>query len=210
VERIGTRFGLFPEWGFAISPVAVVSLAVEHDPRFTVNGFETSTGRQTSKASDYAVLVPGSYVFGHDSMFLRADRDTVLASTVGSTTDATVDVVANAEFHTELDAEVHKSLAACTTQHVLFPTGCPFGQRIDDRIVSDPLWTMKHYPTVSIDPSSAFGVWEVFDAPGTAHLKVDVESLFDGTVTTFDHDVPFHANYQIRLDGDALQVTAED
>jgi hypothetical protein len=207
VTRIGSRFGIFAEWGFATSPVAIVSLAVQHDPRFVVNGLTTATGRQTSAATDYAVLVPGSFVFSHDTTFLHAAPDTVLAADPGETLDAKVDVRAAAAFTRHLDAEVRSSLAACATQKVLFPTGCPFGQEIDDRVVTDPEWSIVDDPTLTIEPSNAFGEWQVVDAPGTAHLRVDVKSLFDGSVTTFDQDVPFTVSYDIRIEGDTLRVT---
>lgn len=209
VERVGSRFGLFPEWGFAASPVAIVSLAVEHDPRFTVNGFATTTNLQTSSATNYAVLVPGSYVFGHTTTFLTAKSDTVLASDVGGSVDATVDVRAGSALLSELDSEVKKTLAECATQKVLFPTGCPFGKEINDRIVSTPAWKMADYPTLTIDPSAAFGQWQVTQAPATAHLTVDVKSLFDGSVSTLDEDVPFTVSYDIRIDGNTLRVTAK-
>src|SRR5690606_4589067 len=35
VERIGTRFGLFPEWGFAVSPVTALEVTMEGDTRVT-------------------------------------------------------------------------------------------------------------------------------------------------------------------------------
>jgi hypothetical protein len=209
VERIGSRFGIFPEWGFATSPIATVSLAVRHDPRFFVNGFSTTTGRQTSEPTDYAVLVPGSYSFGHDTTFLGAAPDTVLAGKVGTTVDAAVDVRAGAAFDSELDSEVHAILAECATQRVLFPTGCPFGMQIDDRIVSDPVWSIVYYPRMTIEPSEAFGTWQVDKSPATAHLKVDVKSLFDGSVSTLDQDVPFTVSYDIRVDGNTLRVSAK-
>jgi hypothetical protein len=206
VERVGTRLGLFPEWGFAVSPVAVISLDVQHDPRFTVNGVAESTGRDTAGAVSYAVLVPGTYVLGHDTTFLEARPVTVLADEVGATLTARVDVEPAPLFARSLAAEVEEQLAACATQQVLFPTGCPFGQSIENRVVSDPVWSMIEFPDLELEPGT-FGSWEAGPAPGTAHLDVDVQSLFDGSIEPLDQDVPFQAEYSITIDGDSLLVT---
>ena len=50
----------------AAMKVAVLSLDVQHDPRFTANGVAATTGRDSAGATDIAVLVPGTYVLGHD------------------------------------------------------------------------------------------------------------------------------------------------
>lgn len=209
VARVGTRLGLFPEWGFAQSPVAMLTLEVLHDPRFTANDFEGNTGQDAAGAADYAVLVPGSYVFGHDTLFLRADDVTVLADEVGAALVAAVDVQAGPVFASTLAEEVNDHLEECTTQHVLFPTGCPFGQSIENRVVSDPTWTMVTFPEFEILPGAEFGTWQAGPENGTAHLVVDIQSLFDGTVSTFDADIYFAVTYTATIDGDTLTLVEE-
>lgn len=210
VERVGTRLGLFPEWGFSASPVATVQLDMRNDPRFTANGLRHSTQQDAAGTVDYAVLVPGSYVFGHSSTFLRASDVTVLADEVGAVRDAVIDVQAGPAFATALGDEVHEHLDACATQQVLFPTGCPFGQAIANRIDSDPAWSIVAYPEVDeITPGAEYATWTAGPAAGTAHLVVDVKSLFDGSVSTFDEDVPFEVTFLARIDGSTL-VVAED
>jgi hypothetical protein len=209
VERVGTRLGLFPEWGFAESPVAMLTLEVLHDPRFSANGFEGNTGQDAAGAVEYAVFVPGSYVFGHDTLLLEADDVLVMVYGVGTELEATVDVQAGPVFASTLSDEVREHLEECTTQKVLFPTGCPFGQTIDNRVVSDPVWTMVAFPEFEIVPGAEFGTWTTGRAPGTAHLVVDVQSLFDGTVSTFDQDVAFAVTYSGTIDGDTLTLVEE-
>ena len=46
-------------------------------------------------------------------------------------------------------------------------------------------------------------------ASGTAHLVVDVQSLFDGSVSTFDEDVPFEVDYLITFTGPST-ITIEE
>jgi hypothetical protein len=206
VERIGTRFGLFPQWGFAESPVAIVALSVSHDPRFFVNELTTQTGQDSDAAVSYALLVPGAYTFGHESTFLTAEPRTVVADAVGSSLTATVDVRANDRLVAEVQAKVDEYLDACATQDVLFPTGCPFGQAIQNRVISTPEWTMATYPSVAVDPGEAFGTWVVPEAAGTAHLEVQVQSLFDGSVSTFDEDVAFTVSYLITVRGTTITI----
>jgi hypothetical protein len=209
VQRIGTRLGLFPEWGFAVSPTAVLALDVQHDPRFTANGVPSSTGLVGPGAIDIAVLVPGSYVLAHDSAFLRADDVTVLADDPGAVLTTTVDVEPSPAFAPALSDGAAAHLTACATQKVLFPTGCPFGETIRNRVVSDPEWTIVDLPDtagLSVEPGP-FGYWVAGPAPATAHLVVKVESLFDGSLSTFDQDVPFEARYLVSAAGSALQLT---
>jgi hypothetical protein len=92
---------------------------------------------------------------------------------------------------------------------VLFPTGCPFGKAISDRIVSAPLWTIEDVPDFEVVPGP-FGTWIAGPAPGTAHLVVDVQSLFDGSRSTLDEDVPFQARYSVDVSGDSLVATEAD
>ena len=110
---------------------------------------------------------------------------------------ARVDVEANAAFGKRVQKEVDDYLDACATQTVLLPTGCPFGESMGNRIVSTPTWHMTSYPPVVIQPGSKAGEWIMPETDASAHLTVDVKSLFDGTVSTFDEDVPFTVSYVI-------------
>ncbi|MEZ5189784.1 MAG: hypothetical protein R2717_02070 [Schumannella sp.] len=207
VERVGTRLGLFPEWGFAVSPTATIELEVSNDQRFTANGVQQVTGRPEGGAAALAVLVPGAYLLGHDSAFLVADQVTVVADEPGAAIPALIEVEPAPEFAAAITRAVHDRLAECVLQTVLFPTGCPFGHAIADRVVSDPDWSIVRDPAFSEPEPGAFGEWIAGPAPGTAHLTVEVQSLFDGSVSTLDQDVPFQARYRIRIVGDELEAT---
>ncbi|MDP9027469.1 MAG: hypothetical protein M3N46_07910, partial [Actinomycetota bacterium] len=208
VERIGTQFGLFPEWGFAVSPVATVSLSVEHDPRFTVNGFDEVSATRADNEVDYAVLVPGAYSFAHASRYLTAEPDAVLADTVNQTLHAAVDTQANSAFVATVSSLVNDRLRECAKQTVLFPTGCPFGQAVDNRLSSAPTWSIVAMPRITIAPGAEFGSWVIPSTPGTAHLVATVTSLFDGTSSQFDQNVPFRVQADVALGAnDAISVT---
>jgi hypothetical protein len=191
VERVGTRFGLFPEWGFAVSPMATIEVTAAHDAGFTVNGSQQTSLSRSGAPVAYAVLVPGSYVLAHTSQYLTASPDAVLATTVNETLRGTVDTQANAVFTKAVARIVDAQLTSCATQTVLYPTGCPFGETITNRVSSTPAWSIVHPPVVSLVPGAEFGTWAIPATPGTAHLVVQVTSLYDGTVSSFDQDVPF-------------------
>jgi hypothetical protein len=206
VHQIGTRFGMFAEWGFAQPPVAELSLTVQHDERFDVNGVAAITEIAAPAPVGYAVLVPGVYRIDHTSTYLEAAAVTVLADQPGSQLAAALDVQPAAALVERVTTEVHQLLTGCATQEVLFPTACPLGSVVENRIVSDPEWSIVEYPELTIDPGPQFGTW-VTDAPFTAHLVVDIQNLFDGSVTTFDQDLPFEARYLITIRSDeTLQI----
>lgn len=211
VERIGTRFGLFPEWGFAESPLATLRLTVEHDERFVVNGVDLVTGVAAAEPVDYAVFVPGVYRVGHESTYLDADELEVVAAHPATPIERTLEVLPAPAFVEQVTTEVHDHLAACATQEVLFPTGCPLGRAIPNRVVSTPEWSIVEFPELAVEPTDEFGVWEIPAAAVVAHLRVDVQSLFDGSVSTFDEDIPFDVRYLVTIDPDdtTLRIVAQ-
>jgi hypothetical protein len=208
VERVGTRFGLFPVWGFAESPVAHVALTVRNDAGFFVNELEADTALEAEEPVDYAVLVPGAYDFGHEGPLLTAEVSTVMVDEVGAQLDATVDVQANDRFVEEVQQEVDAYLDACAEQQVLFPTGCPFGRSVENRVVGEPEWSIVDDPVIRIEPGSEFGSWIVPETPGDARLRAEVQSLFDGSISTLDEVVDFEVDFVITVTG-STTVTIE-
>jgi hypothetical protein len=205
----GTSFGLFPRWRFVQSPITTVSLTVLHDQRFAVNGHDVRTNADPDSPATYLVFAPGAYVFDHESEYLTAKPVPVVVDTVGDITDVAVDVQANEAFVAEVQKHVSAYLDACTTQEVLMPTGCPFGQQISNKVTTAPKWTMVSDPVITIVPGAEPGTWAVPRIPATAHLVVGVRSLFDGTTSTFDQDVAFDVQYKLTFEANRrLVITA--
>lgn len=208
VKRVGMRFGLFPDWSFAVSPMATVSLTVENNASFTVNGASEVSDTLASLPVKYALLVPGAYSFGHTSRYLTAVPDVVLADTVSQTLRGTVATRANTAFVSTVSTLVDSQLRDCATQQVLFPTGCTFGQSVSDRVSGLPNWSIVALPRLTIVPGTKFGSWAIPATPGTAHLVVSVTSLLDGTSSEFNQDVPFKVQGDIALGADgSMNVT---
>lgn len=197
VERVGSRLGLFPRWEFAVSPVATLRLTVEHDARFDLNGVDAST----PEPAGFAVLVPGVYVIDHHSEYLGAAARTVVADRPGAELGATLDVQPTSAFEQRVTADIRDLLAACATQEVLFPTGCPLGHAVLDRVASTPRWSVADDLVLDVGPGPALGTWLV-PISVTSHLVVDVRSLFDGSISTFDDDLPVSATYLVTIGPD--------
>jgi len=201
VERVGSRLGLFPEWAFAVPPVATLELTVEHDERFDLNGIAAETG-VTAEPVGYAVLVPSVYRVDHSSTYLQARAIDVVADDPAAVIDATLDVQPADALLEQITTEVREHLTECATQEVLFPTACALGRAIPNRIVSTPEWSIVEHPELAVEPGIDFGTWLVAGEDGVAHLTVDVQSLFDGSVSTLDEDVPFTATYLVTIEAD--------
>jgi len=198
VRRTGTLLAFFSTWSFETSPIATIELNVQHDDRFTANGLDLVTPADNGPAA-YLAFTPSTSQFTHDTEFLTATPEVVTVTAPGSVMGGTLDIQANEKFVAAAQVAVNRALDECTTQKVLLPTGCPFGQEISNRIVTDPVWSMITYPVVAVDPGAQLGQWRMPPAAATAHLVVDVKSIFDGSVSTLDEDVPFTVGYTISL-----------
>jgi hypothetical protein len=209
VERVGSRLALFPEWAFAVSPVATLRLTVEHDERFAVNGVAAETDAAAAPV-DYAVLTPGVYRIDHTSTYLQARAVDAVVDTPAGVVDATLEVLPADALREQVTADVHAHLTECATQEVLFPTGCPLGRAIQNRVVSTPEWSIVEYPELAVEPGADFGTWLVSSPDdGVANLRVDVQKLFDGSVSTLDEDVPFDATYLVTIGADDTTLLLE-
>jgi hypothetical protein len=206
VTETHSWLGLFSRWEFHTSPLATVSVLTPNDPRFTVNGTGLVSSVKSTASQPYVVFAPGYYVFGHRSFYLSASPVDIPVSEPGSVTQVRVDAEPKAIFATEVARQLDAYYVKCATQKVLFPTSCPFGKTIANRVVSTPAWKMVKDPAVTITPND--GSWLVPDATGQAHLVVKVQSLYDGSVSTFDSDVPFRVAYRVTIGAaDHLTIT---
>lgn len=206
VRPTGSLLGLFPEWGFVTSPIGVLQVTPRHDARFTANGAPVTAPGQDA-ATGYLVFTPSLTMLDHATTFLQADTVPALASEPGAAVAAAIDVRPNAAFVKQVQTDLDEYLDECATQEVLLPTGCPFGEQMSNRVITTPQWSIAAYPRVTIVPGPEPGTWLVPRTAGAAHLVVDVRSLFDGSVSTFDEDVPFTVSSLITLlDDDELLI----
>jgi hypothetical protein len=206
VRQTPSYLGLFSRWEFTTSPLATVSVLAANDPRFSVNETSVTTAAKANSTQSYVVFAPGLYTFGHRSLYLTASPVNVPVTEPGAVTPVRVEAEPNAVFVKEVSKELDAFYAKCATQKVLFPTACPFGKTFANRVISTPAWAIHKDPPVTIIPNG--GTWLVPSATGQAHLVVKVQSLFDGSVSTFDADVPFAVEYRVTIGAnDHLTIT---
>ena len=217
VKSSGTRFPLIPTWSFEQSPLAVVNLSVDHSTVFTTNGFDLDTRSLTGEKTqafdnivNVQVFTPGEYVFESTSEFVTSEPESVVVDAPSRVHEAAVEAEPTEEFVAAAQEAVNAQLDACTEQKVLQPTGCPFGIVVDDRISGEPEWSFEDYPEITVEAGA--DSWLIPAVPGAAHLKADVQSLFDGSITRYDEDVPFSmvGNIYVMSDGTVEVTITED
>lgn len=214
VRPLEPLYGLLNRWEFAVSPLAVVDVTAAHNPLFTVGSLTldtraTKTGDELTaftQVAPYLAIAPAVYEFGYQSTLLEA-VPVALPVEPSARTAVTVDAMPTATFVERVQTKVDDYLQACTTQPVLQPAGCPFGIEIDDRVVSEPVWTMVSNPVVTLLPGET--AFEMPPTEGVAHISVEVQSLFDGEYSQLEVDEPFQLALSagIRPDGSiAIQL----
>lgn len=196
VERSGW-VGLAPTWRFAQSPLAIVDLTLRGATAFSVNGFAIDT-RQVSAEGVNAdplapvpllVFSPGLYSISVDTAVSASPGVAVLSDTPQADIPVDIQTQPTAEFTRVVQEQVESFLTDCATQQVLKPTGCPFGLEVRNRIVEPPVWSIVQQPTVVLSPDGAN--WAIGRTEAVAHVVVDIQSIFDGSIRHVDEDVPF-------------------
>lgn len=196
VRPIEPLYGVLARWEFADSPLAVIDVTAAHNPLFTVGTLTldtraTKTGDELAaftQVAQYLAIAPAVYEFSYDSPLLAAPHVTVPASAAEQVA-VTVDAQPTPAFVERVQTKVDEYLAACAAQKVLQPADCPFGIEIDDRVTSEPTWSIITTPQVTLTAGE-----DSFDMPpteGVAHISVEVQDLFDGHYYTLEEDRPF-------------------
>ncbi|QJU55430.1 hypothetical protein SCB71_20680 [Herbiconiux sp. KACC 21604] len=206
VERTGTSWLVFPEWSFVRSPTATATVTVSHASDFTAGSVQVAAGDPTAfhASSSYEMLVPSLVMLSHHSEQLGSRAVPLSATKPRSPVSAIVDVQPTTGFLAEVQSAVDDFLADCVTERLLYPPGCPFGLDVNDRIVSEPVWSIETLPQLTL--LAGQDSWVVPNAKGSARVVVDIRSLFDGTVTTRDEIVPFDVSFAVSVEPDGSIV----
>ena len=207
VVRDGS-IGLAPTWRFETSPLAVMNLVVKGSMLFSVNGFEIDKRQVSVDGVDADPLAPVPLLVFSPGLY-SVSVDTAISATPGVAVlsdspfhDIPVEIQAEAtdEFVAVVQDEVEKFLTTCATQEVLQPTACPFGYTVQDRIDTLPKWSIAQQPTVQVTPEGAG--WRIDPAEAVAHIEVDIQSLYDGSISHVSEDVPFIVTGEITVQPD--------
>jgi hypothetical protein len=197
--------GFAPTWRFATSPLAVMNLDVGGSMVFTVNGFEidkrqvSPDGVAADPTAPVSLLVfsPGLYSVSVDGAIASTPGVAVLSDSPFTKVPVSIQAQPTAEFIDVLQDRVEEFLNTCATQEVLQPTACPFGYTVEDRIVGVPKWTIAEQPEVTALPDGAN--WRIPVTEAVAEIDVDIQSLYDGSITEVTDKVPFLITGNIRV-----------
>ncbi|WP_353808056.1 hypothetical protein [Agromyces sp. SYSU T00194] len=189
-------YGVLARWEFAESPLAVTDVTVENGALFQVGSLtlDTRVGKTGddlaafSQEAPYLTIAPAAYSFAYDSQLLAAPA-VELPVVRGGENEVVLVTAPTDVFVQRVQEEVDGYLSeTCATQQVLQPSGCPFGIVIDDRVLSTPEWSIVEFPVVTL--TAGDDAFEMPRTEGTAHISVEVQSLFDGSVSQLEEDRP--------------------
>lgn len=219
VERTGWH-GLVPTWRFAETPLAVLNVDVHGSWRFQANGFEvdkrqvSSAGLEADPGDTIAMLAfaPMSYDVAVDTATTEAEPVSVAVTEPLTAHEAEVAAGPSDEFQSVIEDEAASWLSEkCGSRNVLLPEDCPYGFSIDNLIApgTEPEWSITEYPEIALAPEGAW--WRIEPAEGVAHIELDEQSYFDGSISHVSEDVPFQIDGTVELlaDGSArIQIGA--
>ena len=94
-------------------------------------------------------MVPSIIELSHESAYLTAAPIEVRVTDADVVAVASVNPQANEQFVSRVQEELDRLLDECATQEVLQPSGCPFGERISNRVVSTPKWSIGRSVAIS-------------------------------------------------------------
>ena len=199
--------GVTPNWRFERSPLAEIELTVRGSDTFAVNGFAVNRGQIETPTEDsdpldplhMLVLTPGLYSVSVDTAIAATPGVSVLADTATARTPVEVQAQPTEKFVEVVQQQVEQFLTGCAGQEVLQPTSCPFGLEVQNRLApgSVPKWSIATQPTVTVVPDGAS--WAIPATDAVAHIDVDIQSLYDGSVHELSEDVPFQVNGTITV-----------
>ncbi|MFC4138098.1 MULTISPECIES: hypothetical protein [unclassified Microbacterium] len=205
--------GVTPNWRFAKSPLAEIELVVRGADTFAVNGFELDRRQVAIAGTESApldpvhllVFTPGVYSVTVKTPIASSPGVSVLADAPLTHTPVDVQTQPTKKFRDVVQQRVEQFLTTCTTQKVLQPTACPFGLEVRNRLAPDslPKWSITAQPQVAVIPDGAN--WRIEPSDAVAHIEVDIQSLFDGSIEHVSEDVPFSVDGTITIlsDGSA-------
>lgn len=206
VVQTGTSWLFFPEWEFSRSPTAHAAITVSHAADITAGTAQVAVGEpgEFRASGEYELLVPSLTMLSHRSTYLGAVPTRLTATKPSSSVSAIVDVQPTTTFVGTVQESVDEFLDSCAAEALLYPPGCPFGLDVNDRIASEPSWSIETYPALTILAGQES--WVVPNAAGAARVTVDIRSLFDGTVSTRDEVVAFETTFSLSIDAEGAIV----
>jgi len=174
----------FDTWRFSRQPLANLQFAVIGDERVSVNGTDLDVG-DLGVPPRTTVLVPGIYSSSLETEWVQAEPVVSVMTEVGAPAGVRLVVSPTNALMENTTGALEAYLDGCAAQAVLQPAECPFGVSISDRVVGAVQWTILDYPEIDLRLSADRATWTMVAESGVAEVTVQVQSLFDGSITEF-------------------------
>ena len=174
----------FDTWRFSRQPLANLQFAVIGDERVSVNGTDLDVG-DLGVPPRTTVLVPGIYSSSLETEWVQAEPVVSVMTEVGAPAGVRLVVSPTNALMENSTGALEAYLDGCAAQAVLQPAECPFGVSISDRVVGAVQWTILDYPEIDLRLSADRATWTMVAESGVAEVTVQVQSLFDGSITEF-------------------------
>ena len=174
----------FDTWRFSRQPLANLQFAVIGDERVSVNGTDLDVG-DLGVPPRTTVLVPGIYSSTLETEWVQAEPVVSVMTEVGAPAGVRLVVSPTNALMENSTGALEAYLDGCAAQAVLQPAECPFGVSISDRVVGAVQWTILDYPEIDLRLSADRATWTMVAESGVAEVTVQVQSLFDGSITEF-------------------------
>jgi hypothetical protein len=174
----------FDTWRFSRQPIANLQFAVIGDERVSVNGTDLNVG-DLGVPPRTTVLVPGIYSSSLETEWVQAEPVVSVMTEVGAPAGVRLVVSPTSTLLENTTDALEAYLDGCAAQAVLQPAECPFGVSISDRVVGAVQWTILDYPEIDLRLSADRATWTMVAESGVAEVTVQVQSLFDGSITEF-------------------------
>lgn len=174
----------FDTWRFSRQPLANLQFAVIGDERVSVNGTDLDVG-DLGVPPRTTVLVPGIYSSSLETEWVQAEPVVSMMTEVGAPAGVRLVVSPTSTLMENTTGALEAYLDGCAAQAVLQPAECPFGVSISDRVVGAVQWTILDYPEIDLRLSADRATWTMVAESGVAEVTVQVQSLFDGSITEF-------------------------
>lgn len=197
LEPAPPTLGVIPAWAFVVPPIATLEVAADRHDVIAVTT-RSVVAEAAGLPVAVSVFVPSRVSVRLDDPFLVAKPRTLRVGAEGSDSLITLVVEPSERLQRAAQAEIERLLDECAEQAVLQPTGCPFGVTIVDRVVGEPQWRLDTVDTVTIEPAERPGAWKL-RAEGSVQLVVEVQKLFDGTVSTRDELIGFVVRGEVTI-----------
>ena len=174
----------FDTWRFSRQPLTNLQFAVIGDERVSVNGTDLDVG-DLGVPPRTTVLVPGIYSSSLETEWVQAEPVLSVMTEVGAPAGVRLVVSPTNALMENTTGALEAYLDGCAAQAVLQPAECPFGVSISDRVVGAVQWTILDYPEIDLRLSADRATWTMVAESGVAEVTVQVQSLFDGSITEF-------------------------